>query len=115
MTDKLQVVGGEYAYYIAWFDHAEEGARIGDLRNLTRKPEPSDRDEWELWAAERVAKEHLGHGRLISSGYYLWDSRKEAQAVLALIKARIRSPRDLPEWAKIARKNGWKMPKGWKP
>lgn len=49
---------------------------------------------------------------------FVFDTRKQATEAMRTIKvaAKVRrSNRQLPEWAKIALSQGWKMPKGWEP
>ncbi len=117
---QLIVCEDRYEYYIAWYDpddeFSEEGAALGENR-LVREPSKSAKDfhaAWELWIAEKVAKES---GAALVNGRYVWESRRAAREVVAQIKTRWKLPpkQPLPDWAKRALNAGWKPPKGWKP
>lgn len=112
MKDKLEVRHDRGIYRITWWI-AEDGDYGADLEP-TSKPEPTERDEWEWWAANKAAAEATPKPQTDRNGFF-WESNAAATTALRQIKAALKVERPLPEWAKQALAAGWPMPKGWKP
>ncbi len=113
MTDRLVIIPDRYTYRIGWICDGEEGAMLGEDKSEGIGATPAKRDDWELWASNKIAREAKAErdGR----GFY-WESKSEASAVLKAIQLQFKNAdRPLPEWAKLALDAGWKPPKGWKP
>lgn len=117
MSDVLKVAESRRRdeFVLTWFCDGEEGGSIGDRGEKAGKgQEPTDREVWETWIAERIAAE-TASGRIGRLEYY-WESHKAAATALRTIKeAWKHRERPLPEWARQAIAAGWKAPKGWKP
>jgi hypothetical protein len=124
MADKLVIIEAHDFWRIIWSldDGDDIGAHLGDNPPTTVES-PSDKEEAELWYAEREAQliynESLMGGRIIKDSYgYGWESRKDVTADLKRIEAAVKvglDNRPWPEWAQQALKHGWKPPKGWRP
>jgi hypothetical protein len=119
MAFKLFVYEERYLWRIAWADEdGEPGLHVGDYPDqnwLKEAPVSGERDDWEIWVANRTAFQSFkdGHSNHDALGFF-WESMREANAVLRQIKEALKQERPLPEWAKTALAAGWKPPKGWK-
>lgn len=110
MATTLEIVERGYNFYLAWFEDGDEGGFLGqDPLDGTGDP-PTDRDDWEHWAASKAVSsaERDSYG-------FTWESERAAKSALALARAALNYERPLPEWAQTALANGWKAPRGWKP
>lgn len=107
------VTSERYLSRIIWYfpDEGEEGATIGEDPKAGLGDPPTDRDDWEDWCANKVARE--ANAERDRKGFF-WDSAAAASAVLRQIREALKQDRPLPEWAKTALAEGWKAPKGWK-
>ena len=117
--DKLIVFEDQGVYVIAWYLAVDQdiGAYLGD----DERPEISD-----IASADPVDRGHraatlaayeVGTERRKHVGF-VWETETEARAALRYIKARMASLLSnvpWPEWAVMAKAEGWRAPKGWKP
>jgi hypothetical protein len=97
-------------WYIAEWD--DTGGCLGENSERSENP-PSNKDEWEVWQAERCA-EPLADGR-DSSGFYFETKTKAMAALRAANEGLFSGEAPWPSWATQAKAAGWTPPKGWKP
>lgn len=113
MGDRLFVEARGGVYRLRWFieDDQEEAHALGEVMSILSEPEPKERGVWEDWKAHQIVSEM----KPARDRYgYFWDTKKDAEAVLRLVREALKQDRPLPEWAKTALAHGWKPPKGWK-
>jgi hypothetical protein len=121
MADKVVVGQDDRGYYLVWMLDEEdgefqEGARIGE----EGKPDPKDlesvhdQDARDVLLADIAA--YNTKGRRCENFCFYWDSKKEANAALRVVKAALKNeqsdPARWPEWTRKALEAGWKPPKG---
>lgn len=115
MKDHLVVhQAGDGYFYIAWYLAEEQdfGAYVGEGPLGTKEPDRlSERDEWECWTADKIAREDPDH--IDEDMGYCWETAAAAKRVLAQINLAFKAPRPLHDWEKKALEAGWKPPKGW--
>lgn len=118
--DKIVVLERENGYYrlqyrLQWYiaEDDDYGLTIGEEK-FSAKP-PENREEYETWVAHKVCNElkQLGDAQKDRDGFF-WESKADANYALRTVNLELKQERPLPEWAKMAIKNGWKAPKGWK-
>jgi hypothetical protein len=99
------------AWYIA--EWGMVGSYIGDAKQ-DRVVDPKNKDDWEVWLADQAVKPFSE--RLDPDGGFSFVSVAQAKRALAAAnQALLSGEAPLPEWAAIAKANGWTPPKGWKP
>lgn len=114
MKDHLTVAEGRYNYHLAWYlaDEEDIGAYVGESHLVGKEPDrASQPDEWEVWTANRIAREDPDHDE-DEMGFY-WESKAAAQRVLTKINLALKAKRPLFDWEQKALDAGWKPPKGW--
>jgi hypothetical protein len=117
MKDKLVVqVSREYKVRLQWEVHLDDdeidlGGCLGDDATRETPEPPTDREGYETWLAEKLARESGAERDVI--GFY-WETEAKAKKVLSQIREGWKQDRPLPEWARTALAAGWKPPKGWK-
>ena len=99
-------------YFIGWYIR-EEGEYGYYLSTRSQdKEEPSNREDYECWLADRAAAP-FADGETDLGCFF--ETRTTARKALAAVKLAIKVKRDVPEWAETALAAGWKPPKNWKP
>lgn len=113
MTRLVIESDNESCWRIQWEDPDDGlGGYLCQSRKDGYGEAPSDREEWEHWAASKAARGATGVKYDGTSAY--WETKNEATGALRLARAALKQERELPAWAKTALEQGWKPPRGWK-
>lgn len=102
-------------FRIIWQFDDDMGGTLGQNKDNGLGPAPTDKDDWEHWAACKAIMEAPVRQYSRDVEGFFWREAASAKAALALAKAAIKAERPMPEWAQQAIQNGWRAPKGWKP
>ncbi len=114
MACKLVLTEERYRYYIQWEEDDDLGGYLCQSDSDGKGPPPTDRDEWEHWAASKAVREMPGFQERGDMWGGWWDNEKEALAALRVAREVLKQDRPMPDWAQKALAEGWKPPKGWK-
>lgn len=129
-SDQIEILEVFDGYVIAWIVDGDQGATVGEGHVISGKggitiPSKNDFDDfesflesWTYWTCEIVAAKENKHFKVSDmSGGFVYESKKDAQAVLKKIRAALSlapsAPEDapMPPWAQEAIALGWTPPK----